>query len=332
MNFCILGAGAFGTSIAIHLNSIGHIVTLVPRRMEHALDITSDRENKVYLPGVKLDINLQISGEIKPSIMEADVIILACPSYGLKALCEQIQPHLRSSWGIKLFIVLSKGLEENSLNLPCQVVENCFPDYPVAILSGPSYALEIATGKPAAMVLAEKTGNPIINTVQTAFSNQVVRVYTSSDTTGVGLGSCLKNVYAIASGICDGLELGDNAKSALITRSITEMVTIGKTLGGQVETFYGLSGFGDLIATCNGKWSRNRTLGEKIAKGQSASDIIANQNTSVEGYKATKCFHQLMEKNKLDAPILNEIYEVLYNGKEPKAALESLMIRNLKEE
>lgn len=330
MNCCILGAGAWGTAMALHLDRCGHSVTLVPRRTEHALKLASVRENKDYLPGHHLPATLQIGCEIKPVLMEADAVFLACPSKGLRSLCQQISDVMESAWQLKLFVVMCKGLEMESLSAPSEIVQAVFPNIACGALSGPTFAGEVAAGNPTAMTFAVSSEFKAADRYQNAFSNLSLRVYLSSDVRGTELGGILKNIYAIASGLCDGLELGDNAKAALLTRSLHELVQLGQLLGGKKETFYGLSGFGDLVATCSGTWSRNRTFGERIAQGETPEAIIDSQKTVVEGYRATDCIQKLCQQKRLDAPILAEIHSVLYDNKDPLLALQSLMSRDLK--
>jgi glycerol-3-phosphate dehydrogenase (NAD(P)+) len=333
MNFCILGAGSWGTAMAVHLIQLGHGVTLAPRRMEQALSMASSRENTDYLPGVSLDQNLQIGCETRPVVMEADVLLFACPSKALRETCRQVAQYGNDAWNIRSFLALCKGLEPETFLLPHEVLsEELGEDASVGYLSGPTYARDVAIGKPAAVVIAT-TGDVSLQTqIQTALSSDSLRAYGSDDVRGVGLGSCLKNVYAIAVGISDGLNLGDNARAALLTRSLHEMVSLGQALGGRPETFYGLSGFGDLVATCTGDWSRNRNLGLSIGRGKQAATVISEQRSVVEGFAATDCFHSLCKAKDLEAPILSEIKAILHEGKSPPEALNSLMNRELKRE
>ncbi len=207
------------------------------------------------------------------------------------------------------------------------------PEAIVGSLSGPTFAGEVAAGKPTAMALAFANADvDVVERLQGTVSGPNLRVYLSSDLSGVELGGCLKNVYAIAAGCCQGLGLGDNALATLLTRAVAEMVRVGQCLGAQAETFYGLSGFGDLVATCHGEWSRNRTFGEAIAKGRSASAIIASQKTAVEGYRTAKSFHEECWKDGIDAPILEQVYRICYENKPPMEALGDLMSRDLKRE
>lgn len=332
MNICILGAGAWGTAMAVHLCKIGHTVTLVPRRIEAGTALMQDRENKAYLPGIPLDTNLQIGLEIKPSIMEAELVFLACPSVGLRNLCNQIKQDLSSAWRLKYIISLCKGLESDSFKRPTEIIEDVLGNVGYGVLSGPAYAREVAEGKPTALTLAVPTKTDASLAIQAAINSPTLRVYHSTDVRGVEWGSCLKNVYAIGAGVNDGLGLGDNARAAFLTRALHESVKLGVALGGQINTFYGLSGFGDLVATCQGAWSRNRTFGEHIGQGKSPEAIIAEQNKTVEGYRTTASFLELCKKHQIEAPIIQEIYSILYDSKPPLEAVQSLMVRELKEE
>ncbi len=332
MNCCILGAGAWGTAMVLHLDRCGHAVTLVPRRIEQALSIASSRENKDYLPGYKLSHRIQIGCEVEPVLMEAEVVFLACPSKALRTLCESLRGHLAAAWQLKLFVVMCKGLELETFKTPVEIVNEIFPEVACGVLSGPTFAGEVAAGNPTAVAFAVDSGFADAARYQEAFSNASMRAYLSRDVRGTELGGTLKNIYAIASGLCDGLKLGDNAKAALLTRSLNEMVRLGELLGGQKETFYGLSGFGDLVATCSGRWSRNRTFGERVGKGETPEAIITGQKSVVEGYRATECLKRLCVEKQVDAPILSQIHAILYEGKAPGEALLALMNRELKSE
>lgn len=332
MNCCILGAGAWGTAMALHLDRCGHSVTLVPRRIEHALSIASTRENLDYLPGYKLPHTIQIGCEVAPVLMEAEVVFLACPSKALRELCETVKAASDVAWQLKLFLVMCKGLELETFKTPSEIVNEIFPEIACGALSGPTFAGEVAAGKPTAVTLAVDAGLADAEVYQQAFSNASLRAYLSNDVRGTELGGTLKNVYAIASGLCDGLQQGDNAKASLLTRSMNEFLQLGQLLGGQKETFYGLSGFGDLVATCSGSWSRNRTFGERVGQGESPESIVASQKSVVEGYRATDCMKRLCDERGVDAPILSQIHAILYGGQEPLAALQALMSRDLKAE
>ena len=332
MNFAVIGAGAWGTAFAIHLSRLGHTVTLVPRRFEQALTIASTRENSDYLPGLTLPLSIQIGHELTPVLMEAEVVLLACPSQALRETCERLRANLSLATQLKLIVSLTKGLELGSHLRPSEVISAVLPEYAVGSLTGPTNAAEVARGRPSAMVLAATRTDAFLAEVQAALSGPTLRVYTSDDVAGMEFGGCLKNIYAIAAGCCDGLKLGDNAKAALLTRALAEMVRVGTTLGAKADTFYGLGGFGDLVATCNGAWSRNRTFGQRLGEGAKAADLLAASKSVVEGYRTTEAFADLCNQRGIDAPILAETYRILYEGRAPGAALAALMTRELKRE
>ena len=332
MNFAVIGAGAWGTAFAIHLSRLGHTVTLVPRRFEQALTIASTRENSDYLPGLTLPLSIQIGHELTPVLMEAEVVLLACPSQALRETCERLRANLSLATQLKLIVSLTKGLELGSHLRPSEVISAVLPEYAVGSLTGPTNAAEVARGRPSAMVLAATRTDAFLAEVQAALSGPTLRVYTSDDVAGTEFGGCLKNIYAIAAGCCDGLKLGDNAKAALLTRALAEMVRVGTTLGAKADTFYGLGGFGDLVATCNGAWSRNRTFGQRLGEGAKAADLLAASKSVVEGYRTTEAFADLCNQRGIDAPILAETYRILYEGRAPGAALAALMTRELKRE
>lgn len=333
MNFCVLGAGAWGTAMAVYLARLGHIVTLCPRRMDHALKLSSQRENSDYLPGIKLPSDLQIGKEMGPALMEADFIFFACPSHALRETAEAAAKHLPSSPQLKGALALCKGLEPKTNQYAHEVMSEALDaSLSTGYLTGPSHALELAEGKPAAMCLAIDLTEDDTRDLQAAISSSTLRIYRSDDLAGAAIGGCLKNVYAIAVGISDGLGLGDNARAALITRCLNEMIELGVHLGAKRDTFVGLSGVGDLIATCTGEWSRNRTFGQAIASGQSARDIIEQQKTVVEGYWATACFYEKSHEAGATAPVLEQVHRILYEGSNPKSAVVELMARGLKAE
>lgn len=332
MNFTIFGAGAWGTAMAIHIARLNHPVVLVPRRSEQAESLNQLRENKDYLPGFVLSKSIEITSDLGIALKDADVVLLACPSLALRELCITIKEHLPKNHSVKAFITLCKGLESKTFLPPATVVKDIFSNELCGVLSGPTFAGEVAEGKPTAITLATTQDDEITIKIQAALSNGKLRVYRSKDLYGVEYAGCLKNVYAIGAGICDGLDLGDNAKASYLTRSLYELVKLGTVLGGHPETFYGLSGFGDLVATCFGAWSRNRTFGQMVAEGGEPESIIKKQKTVVEGYWATDCFYKLLSQKQLEIPILTEIHQILYKGKSPKEALTSLMNRSLKTE
>ncbi|PAW71992.1 MAG: glycerol-3-phosphate dehydrogenase [Opitutia bacterium Tous-C4FEB] len=333
MKFCVVGAGAWGTAFAVHLARLGRPVVLVPRRPEQAAALLATRENRDYLAGVALPESLVITADLSAALGVSTVVLLACPSQALRETSARVLAARGKGTPLKLVVSLSKGLEVGSHLRPAQVIAAVQPDVPAGALTGPTNAAEVARGLPAAMVLgAGSDAQAWLADVQAALSGPTLRVYTSDDLAGVEYGGCLKNIYAIAAGCAAGLGLGDNANAALLTRALAEMVRVGSALGARPETFYGLSGFGDLVATCHGAWSRNREFGQRIGEGRSAAELIAHRKTVVEGYRTTESFHGLCVERKIDAPILREMHAILFEGKAPALALHTLMLRGLKRE
>ena len=335
MTYAVLGAGAWGTAVAVHLARAGHQATLVPRRTKHAEAIAAACENVDYLPGIQLPKNLAINADLTAVVESAETLFLACPSVGLRPLCENIQAtgKLRSRTDGHMVLSLAKGLEKSTLQIPSAVMESALPGAVVGAFSGPSFAKEVAAGQPAALVLsAPAASKERLKSVQAALSNGSMRVYLSDDLLGVELGGCLKNIFAIGVGIMASMNLGSNATAAFLTRSLHEMMILATRLGADPRTVYGLSGFGDLSATCSDDQSRNRSFGRRIGNGESVEAILSSQRTVVEGYWACECFFELCQKKDLEAPILSEIYAVLYQGKSAHRALMDLMTRSLKEE
>ena len=324
LQFVIMGAGAWGTAMAIHLSKLGHKVILAPRNPDKAQNMQVIRENPFYLPGISFEDNLQVDSHFEAYLEESEAVFVACPTQGLFEVCERLKPYKNH---IKRIISLVKGLERNSLTTPSDWFAEHLPQSECFCLSGPTYAKDFALGKRSAMVLASKHSTIHL---QKAISNDSVRVYNSSDLRGVELGSCLKNSYALGAGILEGLQLGDNAKAAYLTRALHEMAHLGVQLGGQKETFYGLSGLGDLFATAQGSWSRNRCFGENFARGQSIEELLKDH--VVEGYWSVRCFFNLAQKINFDAPILTALYRVLYEQQAIDLAVGDLMMRALKSE
>jgi len=332
MKFCVVGAGAWGTAFALHLDRGARSVVLVPRRAEQASSIASSRENREYLPGLPLAKSILVTADLSEGLADADVVLLACPAQTLR----QTSAHLRSMTPggspLKIVVSLAKGLELGSHMRPSQTISQELPGVLVGALSGPTNAAEVARGLPAAMVLAAKGDETLIHDVQSAISGPTLRVYTTDDLAGVEYGASLKNVYAIAAGCCEGLGLGDNAKAALMTRAVAEMVKVGGSLGARRETFYGLSGFGDLVATCHGSWSRNREFGQRIGEGKAIAELLTGRKTVVEGYETTRSFAGLCAEKGIEAPILAETNAILFKGRRPADAISALMMRELKRE
>lgn len=332
MNFAVIGAGAWGTAMALHLARAGHGVALVPRRAEHAQLVAESRFNSDYLPGIALPLSVHVTADLAAAVREAEIVLLACPAQALRETCQRVRAVISPTSSAHFVVSLAKGLELGTHLRPSEVIGEVLPAVLVGSLTGPTNAMGVARGDPSAMVLATGQANGWVQALQTAVSGPTLRLYTSEDLRGVEFGGCLKNIYAIAAGCADGLKLGDNTKAALLTRALAEMVRVGVALGAQPETFYGLSGFGDLVATCYGGWSRNREFGQQLGEGRTAASLVANRRTVVEGYKTTEAFAELCAERKIDAPILREMHAILVEGKKPAAALSALMTRELKAE
>ena len=333
MNFCVIGAGAWGTAMAVHLSKMGHATTLVPRRYEHALQLSSARANNDYLPGVEFPGDLQIGANLKPSLMECDYAFFACPSHALRETCRSGSLWNASSWKLKGGIALCKGLEPKSNLFAHEVMsQEMGEEKAVGYLTGPSHALDVALGKPGAMSLAMNLNQETLDELRDVISSSSLRIYNTDDLVGVALGSCIKNVYAIATGISDGLGSGDNARAALLTRSMNEMISLGDRIGGKKETFFGLSGFGDLIGTCMGNGAGIGISDLKLPLGNLLLILKMLKKPWSKAIGLLKCFNEKCRELNMEMPILNEIYEILYNSKKPSDALVALMTRDLKRE
>ena len=323
----VLGGGSFGTVLANLAASNDYKVSLWVRDAEQALRINSEGANTSYHPELKLSDNIQATEDLNEVMRDASIIFIATPSI----IFEQIMSRISELIDNNAYVIsCTKGILENPFRSMTDVIQNKIKN-DVGVLSGPNLAKEIAQNKIAGTVIASNNQD-LIKLVKNTLSSKTFKIFSSNDIQGVELGGALKNIYAIGAGLCDGLNLGDNAKSSYITRALNEMVSIGRSLGGRKETFYGLSGFGDLIATCFGDWSRNRKFGESLAKGVESNSIIQGQKTVVEGFVAVHCLYQIARRNNLETPILDELHSIIYDNKAPLLALNSLMERHLKTE
>jgi glycerol-3-phosphate dehydrogenase (NAD(P)+) len=325
MNVTVLGAGAWGTALAKIASDNGHRVTLWGRDSALLTSISQEGENKRYLAGVTLAGSWRFEPDLARSSQDADVLVVAVPSKGFRDV-------LRNLGGFQGDVVtVTKGIEFESGLTMSGVLESELPDAVPVALSGPTIALEVATGMPAASVAASVDPRAA-NQVQELFHRPTFRVYTSSDVLGVELGGALKNVIAIAAGVCDGLGFGDNSKAALLTRGVAEIRRLGVAAGAKAETFTGLSGLGDLTVTCFSPLSRNRTFGEKLGEGGQLNDILAASRSVVEGVPTARSAHHLASRLKVETPIVDEVFLMLHDDKPVKAALQSLLGRDSKHE
>jgi glycerol-3-phosphate dehydrogenase (NAD(P)+) len=325
MKVTVLGAGAWGTALARLLHEGRHAVTLWGHCAPKLLDLRRDGCNSRYLPGVALPPELILESDLQKAAAYAECIVVAVPSKALRT----VTGHLRGFPGA--VVSVTKGIEFDSGLTMCGVLSQTMPKAKSAALSGPTLAMEVARGIPTAIVAASRDP-ATAQMVQHLFHRPTFRVYTSNDLTGVELGGALKNVIAIAAGVCDGLGFGDNSKAALITRGIAEIRRLGVACGAQADTFAGLSGLGDLTVTCFSKLSRNRAFGERLGRGELIASIVTNTVSVAEGYPTACSAHQLAQKLGLDAPIIKEVHAMLYNGKDVRQAVHDLIGRESKAE
>jgi glycerol-3-phosphate dehydrogenase (NAD(P)+) len=321
MNITVIGAGGWGTALAVLLCGNGHRVTLWGRLPEEVEPILATRENKLLLPGVKVPEEITVTLDTKAALRAAEMIVFAVPSHGMRPICRQLgATHA-------ILVHVAKGIEnETGARMSEVIAEELHRD--AVVLSGPSHAEEVGRGIPTAVVVAGKEATQ----VQRAFMSERFRVYTHDDVIGVELGGAMKNVIAIAAGCCDGIGFGDNSKAALCTRGVAEMVRLGLALGARPETFYGLSGVGDLIVTAFSRHSRNRSFGERLGKGETPEQITGSTKTVAEGVRTAKSVRQLAQRLAVDLPITREVHATLYEGKPPKQAVRDLMTREAKPE
>ncbi|NIM98929.1 MAG: NAD(P)H-dependent glycerol-3-phosphate dehydrogenase [candidate division Zixibacteria bacterium] len=327
----VLGAGSWGIAISTVLDHNGHEVTLWEFDRREMERLSSQREHKLKLPGVIIPQGVKITDQLDSAASQADIITLALPSHTVREVAEQIgKIELKNP----IVVNLAKGIENDTLLRMSEVLQQELPSslhQKITTLSGPSHAEEVARRIPTTVVVAGFR-EEVARKVQRAFMTPYFRVYTNSDILGVELGGSLKNIIAIASGICDGMGLGDNSRGALISRGLAEIVRLGEKLGAKRETFGGLSGLGDLVTTCISKFSRNRFVGEQIGRGRSLKDIQAQMPMVAEGIKTTISAYQLAIKHQVEMPITQQVYQVLFENKKPEEAMNELMTRDPKSE
>ncbi|MDR1050486.1 MAG: NAD(P)-dependent glycerol-3-phosphate dehydrogenase [Deltaproteobacteria bacterium] len=325
----VVGAGSWGTTLALHAARMGLRVRLWARREEFAGRLRDERENAEFLPGQKFPASLVVSSDPAEVARGAGVVLWVVPSHALRSVARLILPRCDPG---SLHVSASKGIEDETFSTMTEVLrqEGC-PAGDAGVLSGPSFAREVAAGLPTAVTLAFP-GRGAQVAVQSLLSTPVLRLYTSSDVLGVELGGALKNVYAIAAGISDGLNLGLNARAALVTRGINEMGRLAKAMGANPLTLSGLSGVGDLILTATGDLSRNRRVGVRLGAGESLDSILSGSHQVAEGVRNAKSVWGLARAREVGVPTAREVYRVLHEGKQPRQGLVDLLTRRLKEE
>ena len=325
MNVTVLGAGAWGTALAKLLRKNNHTVTLWGHNPDYLDEIRRTGRNERYLPGIPLPPEIKLENDLLRAASDAEIIVAAVPSKAFREVTKQLA-------GFNGVVVsVTKGIEYATGLTMCGVLAETMPKARAAALSGPTFALEVAKGVPTAIVAASADAADA-TAVQELFHRPEFRVYTSADWPGVELGGALKNVIAIAAGVCDGLGFGDNSKAALITRAMAEVRRLGVACGAQIETFSGLSGLGDLTVTCFSKLSRNRGFGERLGKGEKLADVLGGMVAVAEGYPTARSAWQLAQKHKVITPVIDEVYLMLYESKDYKQGVRDLMSRDLKAE
>ncbi|MCC6409107.1 MAG: NAD(P)-dependent glycerol-3-phosphate dehydrogenase [Planctomycetes bacterium] len=320
----VIGDGAWGTTLAILLVKKGVQTTLWSHSPEYCRELATSRENTRFLPGVKLPNELVISADPHSSAEGVDLAVSVVPTQFLRSVAERFEDALPGDAGL---VSATKGLEIETLRRPSEILSNVLGGRPVCVLTGPSHAEEVARGKPASVVAACED-EALARRTQAAFSGHSLRIYTHTDAVGAELAGALKNVIALAAGIGDGLELGDNAKSALVTRGVVEMARFGIGRGGRAETFFGLAGIGDLVTTCFSRHSRNRAVGEAIGRGESLEAVLGRMKMVAEGVWTTQAlFGPESDLGDVSLPIAEQVHAVLFDRKDPRTAVQALMTR-----
>lgn len=321
---CVLGAGSWGTALALVLAQNGHYVKMWTLNKEQCEYINYNRENKTYLPGVHIHQNIVVTTDQEEAIKDSEIVVLAVPSQVIRSVCKQIKPYIMDE---QILVDVAKGLESHTGLRLSDVVKEELPNNKYVVLSGPSHAEEVSKNIPTTVVVASEEIE-VAEKIQDLFMNSTFRVYTNPDLVGVELGGALKNIIAFGAGICDGLGYGDNAKAALMTRGIREIARLGVAMGAKHSTFSGLSGIGDLIVTCTSMHSRNRRAGILIGQGKGLEETLEEVSMVVEGITATKVAQEVGAKLDVDMPITNAIYAVLYEGANPNEVVVELMMRD----
>jgi len=328
MRCAVIGAGAWGTALADMLACSGHTVRLWALEPGVAASINEHRENPIFLPGFPLARSLMATTDHRVALESAEFVVYATPSQHLRAVARSGVEHLSRS---AVLAVASKGIEQTTLALMSDVVSEEAARRPVVAISGPTFASEVAARQPTAIVAAS-LDSAAAHLAQDVMSSPVFRVYTHDDLVGVEVGGALKNVMAVATGILDGLGLGNNSRAALITRGLAEITRLGVALGANAATFAGLAGIGDLVLTCTGALSRNRAVGVELGQGKTLEQALAGKPTVAEGVTTTRSALALAEREGVEMPIAATVYRILFEGQSPKQAIPELMARGLRAE
>lgn len=325
MKVTVLGAGSWGTTLALVLNQNNHLVTCWSFDKNDIEAIKKSKENKKFLPGITIPDSINFSNDLQASINSAEVIIVAIPSHAVRSVVQSIDLSAKKDL---IWVNVAKGIENQTLLRVSQVIEEVgqVSSENIGVLFGPSHAEEVSREIPTAIVSASKS-QETATLVQNLFMTPYFRVYANLDIVGVELGGALKNIIAVAAGICDGAGFGDNTKAALITRGLVEINRLGVKMGAKPDTFAGLSGMGDLIVTCMSRHSRNRYVGEQIGKGRTLQEVLDEMVMVAEGVKTTASAYELSQKEGIEMPITEQVYKTLFEGKPPAEAMRNLMTR-----
>lgn len=331
MRISVLGAGGWGTALSIVLHNNGHDVTLWEYKKAYAKSLSKTRFNKIYLPGIKIPKEIEVTHTLEDAVENMHMIILAVPSQFVRSVLQKLK---KVDFTDTILVSVAKGIETETLLTVSLIIKDVLKnirDENIGVLSGPSHAEEVAKKIPTAVVTASKSIETA-EQIQAAFMTSYLRVYSSTDIIGVELGGALKNVIAIGAGIVDGAKFGDNTKAAIMTRGVAEISRLGIELGARPETFSGLSGIGDVIVTCMSRHSRNRYVGEEIGKGRKLKDILKAMNMVAEGVVTAKSARELAIQAKVDTPIIEAVYKTLYENRDPQKMTYELMTRDMKSE
>lgn len=325
----IIGDGGWGTALAVHLSRKGYRVVLWGAFPEYVAKVAKTRLNEKFLPGVKIPSDVMLTSDLAQAVEPADLIVFAVPSQFAHRVIERMKDF---SWSKKIFLSVTKGFDTDRLWRISEMVEHLLgPSVRFAVLSGPTIAREMANGIPTTAVVACKNLKTA-QAIQNVFHSEGFRIYASSDVAGLEIGGSIKNVIALACGICDGLGFGTNTKAAIVTRGLFEISRLGKIYGAKPQTFAGLSGLGDLITTCFNETSRNRSVGQMLGEGRTLKQILSGMSMVAEGVETVKAAHRLARKHKIEMPITEEIFKILYKRKSASKAVKDLMSRKAKAE
>jgi len=331
MKLAVLGAGGWGTTLAILLHYNGHDVTLWEYKRNYSKVLDKTRKNERYLPGIKIPKEIKITPDIDEAAEKKNMIVLAVPSQFLRGVVKNIS---YSTIKNSILVSVAKGIENKTMMTMSQMLKDVFPsldESQVGVISGPSHAEEVSRKIPTAVVAASSEIETS-KSIQVAFITAYFRIYSSVDIVGVELGGAFKNVIAIGAGIVDGVKFGDNTKAAIMTRGIAEISRLGETMGAHPDTFAGLSGMGDLIVTCMSRHSRNRYVGEQIGSGKKLKDVLKSMDMIAEGVETSRSVTQLSKNHNVETPIADEVYKILFENKDPVKATTDLMTRDMKRE